>query len=607
VFNSSHPLQICHFLMPGIAGIIGAAPAAERQAAVDLMVQCLRHEPFYHSGNTAHESLALAAGWVCHPGSFGDCLPIWNQARSICLLFSGEHFADTSSDATAESLVRLYEQHGTKFFGMLNGTFHGLVVDLRENKAVLFNDRYGLARLYYHENAEVFYFAAEAKSLLKVVSGLRRLDLRSFGEFFSCGCALQNRTLFQGVSLLPGGAMWTFQPGQPPKKESYFHRQSWENPAPIPPEAYYERLKETFHQIVPRYLKGNLPVALSLTGGLDSRMVIAEAFRSLPCYTFGGMYRQSADVKVGRRVAAAARQNHEILPVDSGFFPEFARLADQAVYFSDGAMDVTGAVELFANRRARQIASVRLTGNYGSEVLRGNVAFRADCTPDAMLEGEFAATVRQAAQTYEAERKDALLSFIAFKQVPWHHYARMSVESTQLIIRSPFLDNDLVSLAYQAPADLPTNKALSLRLIAERKPDLAGLPTDRGSSRRPGWVPEPAWHWCQEFLPRAEYVYDYGMPHWLARVDRVLSPLRLERLFLGRQKFYHFRTWYRHELSAHVKAVLLDPRTLSRPYLDAGRVEQLVQAHTSGTGNYTKEIHKLLTTESLQRQLIEQP
>src|SRR5206468_5989917 len=48
-----------------------------------------------------------------------------------------------------------------------------------------------------------------------------------------------------------------------------------------------------------------------------------------------------------------------------------------------------------------------------------------------------------------------------------------------------------------------------------------------------------------EFLRKAEYAYDYGMPQWMARIDHLLLPLRLERLFLGRHKFSHFRVWYR--------------------------------------------------------------
>jgi asparagine synthase (glutamine-hydrolysing) len=47
--------------------------------------------------------------------------------------------------------------------------------------------------------------------------------------------------------------------------------------------------------------------------------------------------------------------------------------------------------------------------------------------------------------------------------------------------------------------------------------------------------------------------------------------------------------------------MLLDPRTLSRPYLDRKGVEAVVQGHLKGGRNYTYEIHKLLTLELLHR------
>ena len=71
-----------------------------------------------------------------------------------------------------------------------------------------------------------------------------------------------------------------------------------------------------------------------------------------------------------------------------------------------------------------------------------------------------------------------------------------------------------------------------------------------------------------EFTFKAEYAYDYGMPQWLSRIDHFLSPLRLERLFLGRHKLLHFRVWYRDALADYVREILLDRRTLSRPYFE---------------------------------------
>jgi len=344
---------------------------------------------------------------------------------------------------------------------------------------------------------------------------------------------------------------------------------------------------------------------LSLTGGLDSRMIIAcmdPPPHTLPCFSFGGMYRQCADVRIAERIAQVAHQDYQVIPVNHTFFAEFPNLAERAVYYTDGNMDVTGAVDLFANRVARQISPVRMTGNYGSEILRGNVVMKPAGLSRSLFDSDFADKLDNATAVYESERKATRTSFIAFKQVPWLHYARLALEQSQLTVRSPFLDNDLVAVAYRAP-QIFKSKELCTRLVADCNPALARIPTDRG------------WHWlarspqklrtfCEELMPRAEYLFDYGMPQWLAKINRLLTPLGLERLFLGRQKFYHFRTWYQHQLASYVKDILLDSRSLARPYLDGRRVQQIVTAHLERKANYTLEIHKLLTAELIHRTLL---
>lgn len=572
--------------MPGITGFISRHPKAK----VQTMVECMATEPFYSSGSYVDEASELHIGWVAHKDSFADCLPIWNENRDVCLFFAGESF---SEHKRATQLVHAYEDFGIGFIEKLNGWFSGMLLDRRKGEIVLFNDRYGFGRVYYHEDENGFYFSSEAKALLKVLPKLRKLDPAGLGEFFSCGCALQNRSLFAGVQCLPGGSRWTFRRGEPAKKESYFRPESWESLPTLSGDEFYEKLKDTFARVLPRYLRNSTGV--SLTGGLDSRMIMAWAQRpagSLPCYTFGGSYRDCADVTVARRVAQICRQPHQVIPVGKEFIADFPRLAEKTVYVTDGAMDVSGSPDLFANRIARGIAPVRLTGNYGGEILRGIVAFKPTRVQTELFDAAFSPRVKQAEETYASEAKCRRLSFVAFKQVPWHHHCRASVEQSQLTLRAPYLDNDLVSLVYQAPAELSTSSEPSLRLIADGNPALARLGTDRAGT-------------MQEFLVKAEYAYDYGMPNWLAQVDSVLRPLHLEKLFLGRHKFYHFRYWYRHQLASYLKDILLDSRTLGRPYLNPLRVRAIVEGHTSGRSNHTMELHRVLSSELIQRTLIE--
>src|SRR4029077_18985902 len=119
-------------------------------------------------------------------------------------------------------LVHVYEEAGYEFLEKLNGWVRGVVVDLREQKFILFNDRFGVNRLYYHEDASGFYFSSEAKALLKILPGTRQLDLRSLGEVLSWEPVLQNSSLFSGISLLPPGSAWVFSRGEPVKKKTYF-------------------------------------------------------------------------------------------------------------------------------------------------------------------------------------------------------------------------------------------------------------------------------------------------------------------------------------------------------------------------------------------------
>lgn len=586
------------------------------------MVESMAYEPFYTRGSWVQASPGIALGWVCHQGSFTDCLPVWNETRDVMLVFAGEHYPEESeikrlisrghqfTRGDASHLVHLYEEDGPAFLKSLNGFFSGVLVDLRQRKILLFNDRYGLNRIYLHEAPEGFYFASEAKALLRRFPALRRLSLRGLGEQFVTGCTLRDQSLFDGISLLPGGACWSWEGTGPVRRESYFDRGTWESLEPLGTEDYYGRMRSVMDRVLPKYFGGGRPVSVSLTGGLDSRMIMAGLRMepgSIPCFTFGGLYRECADVAISKRVAAACSQPHQVIPLERDFFGQFLDLAQRCVHHTDGCLDVTGAVGLYMNRKSRGIAPVRMTGNYGSEIQRANLVLKASSRAPSMFRPEFGEEIARARAVYAEERRMSRIGFIAFKQVPWHHYSRFQMEQSQLTIRSPFLDNELVRLSFQAPKELAVNKALAHRYIADGSPALAAIPTDRGNVRKAGFLPYKAREWLEEFMPRAEYVFDYGMPPWLARVDRWTAPLGIEKLFLGRQKYYHFRIWYRDELSRVIREVLLDPRTLSRPYLDRRAVERMVSGHTGGSANHTSEIHSLLTTELLQRQLIEVP
>jgi asparagine synthase (glutamine-hydrolysing) len=588
------------------------------------MVEVLHHESFYTAGTSIDESSGVYVGWTARKNSFSDGMPLCNERDDVSLIFSGEEFPEPRTAMRLRErghqlaldgpsyLVHLYEED-PKFPAGLNGRFHGILVDRARGIAVLFNDRYGLHRIYFHESTDAFYFAAEAKAILAVRSELRRVDLRGMGEFIACGCVMEDRTLFEGIHALPAGAAWVFRNASIEQKKSYFRPQEWESQSSLSHEAYYQELRETFSRILPRYFNGRERVGMSLTGGLDTRMIMAwhkPPKGSLPCYSFGGPYRDCQDVLVARRVAQVCGQTHEVIPVAEEFLSRFPQFAERTVYLSDGCAEVNRASDLYLNVRAREIAPMRMTGNYGSEVLRRTRPSRANAPTPAfkpvepmpgLFRPELGSQIRAAKETYARVLDTNAASFAVFRQAPWHHYGLLALEQTQLGVRTPYLDNDLVQVVFRAPQSALVNNDVCLRLISDGNAELWRIRSDRGLAANRGRMLAAITQGYLEFTFKAEYAYDYGMPQPVARIDRLFSSLHLERLFLGRHKFAHYRVWYRDALSGYVREMLLDQRSLSRPYLDRRTVGKIVTGHLKGNRNYTTEIHKLLTLELVHR------
>jgi len=577
------------------------------------MVETQLHESFYTSGTWSDESLGVYVGWTSLENSFSDGMPHFNERGDVCLVFSGEEYPEPGTGQRlkrqghsldtegSEYLVHLYEDD-PDFAAKLNGMFHGLLADRERGKATLFNDRYGMHRIYYHEGKDAFYFAAEAKAILAVCPELRTPDPRGLGEFVACSCVLENRTIFQGIHTLPGGSAWSFRNGAIEKKSAYFEPREWENQELLEPEPYYRELRDVFSRNLPRYFNGHQPVGMTLTGGLDTRVIMAwrkPAPKSVPCYTFGGMYRDCQDVRLARRVAKLRQQTHEVLTVGNEFISRFRHYAERSIYLTEGGVDVYRASDLYVSERARNLAPVKVVGTYGSEIVRHAVMFKPMPPAPELYRPDFLSSVQQASATYSALRRQHPVTFAAFRQSPWYHSRVLSLEQSQLSVRSPFLDNDFVRTVFRAPKDLRDD--VRLRLIRDGDSALAAIRTDRGIGGNSGRLLSAASHGAMEFTFKAEYAYDYGMPQWVASVDHLLSPLRLERLFLGRHKFLHFRVWYRDSLSDYVRQMLLDPRTLARPYVERKGVEAIVRGHLGGGQNHTTAIHKLLTLELLHR------
>jgi asparagine synthase (glutamine-hydrolysing) len=575
------------------------------------MILRMRHEPFYVSGRHSAPELGVYAGWVAFSETAATSQPILNEAKDISLLFSGEcfpepdiqrrysHCGNEGSNDPFGWLVDAYEKQGDEFIGELNGLFSGLLIDRRARRAVLFNDRFGFDRVYYHEHGDDFYFASEVAPLLAVLPHLREFDQEGLVQYLAVGCTLREQTLFRGIRLLPGAALWSFANGRT-HRGIYFDPATWEAQPVLSPGDYQDRFQAILPRIVPRYFQSrdSSKVGFALTAGLDSRMVLAcRPATNGPAtvsYTYGGRRGQMRDARIAATVSAICRIPHQVIRVGDDFFNEFSSNFDHTVRVTSGCFGLLGTHEIYFNRRARQLAPIRLTGVCGGEILREVCTFKPMRLAPGLLAPEFAGEVAARARDFAAERAHPV-TFAAFREIPWNIHGTLAACRSQVTFRTPYLDNELVALAYQAPASVRASSASAVEFIRHADPELASVPTDMEQLGRQKSAAATGRKVMAKVTFKLDYLCNEGLPSSLSWLDPLIDWSNRSLGLPGQHKYLWYRRWFRRELASWLRDQLADSASWQLPACRPEYVRDLAERHIAGRQNLVRELNAALT------------
>jgi asparagine synthase (glutamine-hydrolysing) len=562
----------------------------------------MSHEAFYESGTCFAPEIGVYSGWVAHSGSYAASQCGQPCDTSTRLVISGECL---NAEGQPEDVRSTYARTCGRFPDGLNGLFSGLVIDTQQSRAILFNDRYAVERLYYYEAADGLYFASEAKALVAALPEARAFDDAGVAEFLSFGCTLGGRTLFRNVRCLEGGTRWIFRGGTS-RREKYFDGRAWEEQAPLSAKAFESEFMDTFcGRAVPRCLGDRDDVGVSLTGGLDTRLIMAcmpkQGARPV-CYTFSGLAGETHDERVARVVASASGLDHHVLRLRQDFITDFATHVDRTVYITDGCAGPCGAHEIYLNAQARELAPIRLTGNFGSEILRSVTTLKPTRLSRDLISADFKPVIDSASAEGTLLPRHPV-AFAAFADVPWRLFGTMAAAKSQVVFRTPYLDNEIVALAFRAPETSRIGPGAALSIIEKKSSVLSEIPTDRGLVSGGYGIWYAMSRLLSEVTFKLDYMFTEGLPRYLSASDSV-SQLLFESGVLGRHKYLPYRRWFRRELADHITAVLSDAQTVRLPYWDPQTLAVVAADHISGRRNNVREIDAVLTLEAVNRLIV---
>jgi asparagine synthase (glutamine-hydrolysing) len=202
---------------------------------------------------------------------------IYNYIELKEVLLKQGYVFKTSSDT--EVLMALYDRDSENCLQILDGMFSFAIYDSKKKEIFAARDRFGEKPFFYnYEPGRLFIFGSEMK-VLWAAGVNKKVKNNMLYNYLSFG-SLQNRgdlseTFFENIIRLPHAHYLIVDTEKITiKLKEYWRINTNEINDSIKPEQAFRKFNELFYTSVKRRLRSDVAVGSSLSGGLDSSLIV---------------------------------------------------------------------------------------------------------------------------------------------------------------------------------------------------------------------------------------------------------------------------------------------------------------------------------------------
>jgi asparagine synthase (glutamine-hydrolysing) len=613
--------------MPGIVGVVGRPDAGCSPALLRAMLRAIKNHVWYQEDQYSDVAAGIGFGRSTLGFVNKGKQPVHNEDHSLLAIMEGEiHDYEEQrralvatghifwTDSHAELLVHGFESKGKSYFRELNGTFVAAIWDSANRRLMLVNDRFGMKPLYYVQLPSRLLFASEIKALLIDPEVPRSPNLRGIAQFFAFGQLLGEDTLVDRIRHFPGAGLLIYDvPTEALTLETYWQMEATRVSKHGTATETLDRIDSAFQRAVDRRVASTSRLGLSLSGGLDSRSILAVLDRGTPITTVSMGVEGSMDHTSARHMADLFGCEHHCFYLTTQFLADFEKHLRWLVHVTDGHYQ-SQCVSVPTLSIYRELGIEVLLRGHAGELLHMNKAYNYSLdqsvlgiqdehhleewlyqhlrafvsAPDA---GPLFAKTHSGMEALARESLAACFPESAaiepLANRVWHLFltqrlrretALSMVEFGSLVeTRLPFLDNDLIDVLFKVGPEIKLGERIQAHILRRHLPAFlkvvnvnTGAPVGAGPLRR--------------LAAKAKV--------------KVLARLGVR----GYQPYERLGRWLREELRPFVSCLLLSERCLDRGVLDAGTIRAVVDGHLSGKRNYTFLLMAMLIFELGQRE-----
>ena len=188
------------------------------------------------------------------------------------LIKNGVVFTTTSD---TEVLLKAYIFHGKKFLNFLEGMWSFVIFDNKAKELFISRDRFGEKPLYYYLNKKDFYFGSEIKFIKSLSKNKFKINKKKLIKYLFLGYKSLKKdydTFFQGIFEFPRGSFCVIKKFINFKIKKYWTLKY--KPKNITTKSAILKVKKLLSESIKIRMRSDVPIACSLSGGIDSNVLI---------------------------------------------------------------------------------------------------------------------------------------------------------------------------------------------------------------------------------------------------------------------------------------------------------------------------------------------
>jgi len=293
------------------------------------------------------------------------------------LLIKGVKFSTDHSDT--EVILKGYQHIGCEIVKQLNGMFAFVIYDKRNKTLFGARDPFGIKPLYYRKFTGGIAWASELKSFFCLPIFSRDLDSLAIQQYLGLQYIPQERSIYQCVKKVLPGFQFTYKLEEDSfKLEPYYHLPLNKEFEDLKRSEWIEVIREEFIPAVERWSISDVPIACSLSGGVDSAAIVASLCRNgntVKTYTLGFDSKDGHSINElddARQIAQLYGTEHHEIIVDADLLIDDL---DKMIYHLDEPYG-GGLPSWFVYKEIAKDVKVAMTGTGGDELFSNYNKFR---------------------------------------------------------------------------------------------------------------------------------------------------------------------------------------------------------------------------------------